>query len=115
MDYFSSRLLYVILVDDGRPRRRNHYDESTVVFRARDFQHAFQRALELGVAAEHQYKNEKGQNVRWALVEVATLDQIGPQLDGQEISSRLHDRTARAAIAFGSRFRPQKSKSTQSC
>jgi hypothetical protein len=115
MDYYSSRLLFVILVDDGRPRRRNHYDESIVVFRARDFQRAFERALELGLAAEHQYKNGRGQSVRWALVEVSTLDQIGRQLDGHEISSRLHDRTSPVTIPFGARFSPKKSKPSQSC
>src|SRR4051812_32108221 len=107
MDYYSSRLLYVILIDDGRPRRRNHYDESIILFRARDFQHALARALELGLAAEHHYKNRKGHSVRWALVEVSTLDQIGRQLDGREVSSRLHDRISPAPIRFGSRFRPQ--------
>jgi hypothetical protein len=114
MDYYSSRLTYVILVDDGRPRRRNHYDESVVVFRARDFEHAFKRALALGLAAEHEYKNLKGQSVRWALTEVTTVDHIGPQLDGREVSSRLHDRVSARPISFGAHFHPQRSRATQS-
>ena len=43
MDYYSSRLLYVSVVKDGRQRRRNLYDESVVIFRARDLDHAFER------------------------------------------------------------------------
>jgi hypothetical protein len=45
----------------------------------------------------------------------STLDQIDRQLDGREISSRLHDRTSPAPIPFGARFRPKKSKPSQSC
>jgi hypothetical protein len=114
MDYYSSKLLFAILVDDGRPRRRNHYDESVVLFRARNFDHAFQRALALGRAAEHRYKNGSGRNVRWALVEISTLDHVGRRLDGQEVASRLHDRTSRIPVPFSARFRPKKSRPIQS-
>ena len=114
MNFYSSRLLFVILVDDGRPRRRHTYDESTVIFRARDLDHAFERALELGLAAEESYLNGKGQRVRWALVEIVTIDYVGRRLDGREVASRLHDRTSRDPIPFGTRFRPKKSKPTQS-
>lgn len=113
MDYYSSRLLYVILVDDGRPRRKNHYDESVVVFRARGFDHAFKRALELGRDREQEYTNAKGQRVRWALVEVATLDRVGPRLEGREVSSRLHDRVSPEAIPFAKRFHPRRSRPGQ--
>jgi hypothetical protein len=114
MDYYSSRLLYVVLVNDGRPRRRNHYDESTVVFRARDFDDAFERAVEIGLASEQRYENAKGQEVRWALVEVSTLDCVGPAIDGHEVSSRLHDRVSEAAVPFGARFTPRRSRPSQS-
>ena len=114
MDYYSSRLLYVILVKDGRPRRRNHYDESTVVFRARDFDHAFERAIEIGLASEQRYKNVRGQEVRWALVEVSTLDCVGAAVDGREVSSRLHDRLSKVAVPFGTHFTPRRSRPGQS-
>jgi hypothetical protein len=48
MNYYGARLLFIILVDNGRPSRRNHYDESVVIFRARNYDHAFRRALDLG-------------------------------------------------------------------
>jgi hypothetical protein len=114
MDYYSARLLYVILVDDGRPRRRNKYDESVLVFRARDFDHAFERALEVGRAAEDCYQNERGQAVRWALVEVLTVDHVGRRLDGCEVASRLHVRTMPQRMPFDMRFRPDRSRPSQS-
>jgi len=113
MKFYSARLLYIILVD-GRARRRNDYDETVVLFRARDFAHAFARALELGRAAETQYVNVHGQAVRWALVEVVTLDCVGPRVEGREVASRLHARTAPKPVPFKTRFRPERSRPSQS-
>ena len=114
MQFYSARLLYIILVDDGRPRRRNDHDETVVLFRATDFDHAFQRALELGRAAETQYVNGAGQAVRWTLVEVTTVDCIGARVEGREVASRLHTRVAPKPVKFQSRFRPEKSRPGQS-
>ena len=114
MKFYSARLLYIILIDNERPRRRNDYDETVVLFRARDFEHAFVRALELGRAAETQYLNVRGQAVRWALVEVVTLDCVGPRVDGQEVASKLHARTAPKPVPFKTRFRPERSRPNQS-
>jgi len=48
MDYYSARFLIVCLVNDGKPRKRNLCDHPFVVFRAKDYQRAFQRALKWG-------------------------------------------------------------------
>src|SRR5260221_3558516 len=110
MDFYSARLLFIILVADGAGRRRNHYDESVVVFRAKDFGFAFNRALQLGRARETDYKNDKGQRVRWALVEIRNLDCVGPKVDGKEVASVLHYRTSRKRIPPGPGFHPERSK-----
>ena len=112
--FYSARLVFAILVDNGRPRRRQTYNESVVVFRARSFAHAFKRALALGRAAETQYPNRRGQAVRWALTEVLNLDRVGSSVDGREVASRLYDRVAPKRVRFGSRFRPERSRPGQS-
>ena len=35
MNFYSARLLYIILVD-GHSRKRNDYDDSIIVFRAKE-------------------------------------------------------------------------------
>jgi hypothetical protein len=108
--FYSARLLFIILVDDGPGKKRNRYDESVVVFKATDFDHAFTRALELGRKAETDYLNDKGQRVRWALVQVINLDWIGQKIDGKEVASDLHYRTDKKIISPKSKFHPEKSK-----
>ena len=110
MDFYSARLLFVILVAGGPGRKRNHYDESVIVFRARDFEHAFERALELGRERETNYKNDKGQRVRWSLVEVINLDCVGRTIDSREVASSLHYRTSRERIQPNRTFHPERSK-----
>jgi hypothetical protein len=110
MHFYSARLLFIILVADGPGRKRNHYDASVIVFRARDFDHAFQRALQLGRGRETDYKNDKGQRVRWALVDIVNLDWVGRTVDGQEVASALHYRTSRKRIPPGRIFHPERSK-----
>jgi hypothetical protein len=114
MIYYSAKLLFIILVDDGNARRKNHYGESILVFKARDFDHAFTRALELGRAQERTYKNVKGKDVRWALVEVIDLDCVGRRLDGVEVSSKLHARISKKPIFHRHRFHPERSRPGQS-
>lgn len=110
MDFYSARLLFVILVA-GRPgRKRNRYDESVIVFRARDFDHAFERALELGREREADYKNDKGQKVRWSLVEIINLDYVGRTVDGKEVASSLHYRIGKERIPPSRIFHPERSK-----
>lgn len=113
MDFYSARLLFIILVDDRKPKKKNHFDESVVVFRASDFKDAFKRALRLGKNQETSYRNNKGQQVRWVLTNVLSLDCVGKTIDGKEISSKLHYRTLLKPIPAGKQFYPEKSKPTQ--
>ena len=110
MDYYCVRLLVIILVDDGKPRKRNTCDHPFVIFGAKDDQHAFQRALKWGKQHEHRYKNIKGQWVRWAFVEVESIKLLGRKLDGLEIGSVLADHYSKTPIPFNKRFHPEKSK-----
>jgi hypothetical protein len=109
MPFFSARLLYAILVGT-RPRRRHLCNETTIVYRARDFDHAFERALTLGRRGEVEYRNDRRERVRWALVEVQTVDQIGHRLDGAEVGSKLGSRVFSRAMSAGTRFYPERSK-----
>jgi hypothetical protein len=114
MNFYSARLSLVILVDDGKPRKTNTWDEIVVTFRARDFDHAFARALEIGRSHEIEYRNVYKQRVRWGLVEIETLDRVGRRLDGAEVASRLKPRRSKTPIPFSRKFRPEKSDPGQS-
>ena len=109
MSFYSARLLYLILVNDGRPKRRQQSDETVVVFRARGYEHALERALALGRLREDTYKNQYGQTVRWAFAEVLALDYIGPSVDGAEVASILGYRTFPRAMSPRARFHPEQS------
>jgi hypothetical protein len=110
MDFFSARLLFICLVDDGKPKKKHLYDDSVVTFRARGFDDALRRAVEIGKAREHDYLNGDGQKVRWALVEVLNLDWVGRKIDGAEVASKLHYRVSGEPIRPGARFHPEESK-----
>jgi hypothetical protein len=114
VNFYSARLQFVVLVDEGRPRKTHTWDEMVVVFRARDFSHAFTRALEIGRAQETEYLNCSGQKVRWALVEVENVDVVGKRVNGKEVASRLSRRRSKAAIPFDTDFHPEDSKPSQS-
>jgi Domain of unknown function (DUF4288) len=108
--YYSARLLHAALVG-GKPRRSKVLcDETVVLFKAADHLAAFKKAVKLGVSAEHEYRNQYRQIVRWAFVEVVAIKELGSALDGQEVSSRLHDRVFSDRPALRKRFRPERSK-----
>lgn len=107
MDYYSARLLVVILIDDDKPKKKNLYDEPIIVFKARDYEHAFACAVEIGKEQETLYKNDKEQNVRWAFVKVAEIRCIGKKIDGVEVISKMSYITSKVPIPFDHQFKPE--------
>lgn len=108
MDYYSARLLVICLVDDGKPRKRNTCDYPFFVFRARDYAHAFQRALQLGREQQTTYNNAKGQKVRWTFARVEDIKHLGRKIDGCEVGSLLDVFRSDEPIPFRQRFQPAK-------
>jgi hypothetical protein len=106
MDYYAARLLVVCLVDDSEPRKRHTCDYQFMVFRARDYNHAFERALELGRAQQTIHKNAKGQNVRWVLARIEEIKHLGRKIDGCEVGSLLDTFRSDKPISFRHRFQP---------
>ena len=110
MDFYSARLLYISLVADGPGKKRNHYDETVIVFRAKDHSDAFERALQIGRSHETDYLNDKQQRVRWTLTEIIAIDWVGRTVNGMEVSSCLHYRTTKSPIAPDHIFHPENSQ-----
>ena len=106
MDFYSARLLFVLLDNDGKPRKKNLYDDSVVVFRARDFEDALRRAIELGNARVQSESSSPFHK----FVEVMKLDWVGCKVDGQEVASKLHYRVSKTAISMETEFHPEKSE-----
>lgn len=82
MKHWFSATLRLLVVVGGRPSSRADF---VVIFQAIDWETALERALELGRAREEGYLNDAGQEVRWVLKEIVTLDQLAENLDGAEV------------------------------
>ena len=108
MPYYCARLLVVCLVSDGKPRKRTTCDYPFVVFKARDDDLAFTRALELGKEQETTYKNSNGQAVRWAFVKVEHIWELGSSVDGKEVGSLMDVLKTDQPIPFRKRFNPER-------
>jgi hypothetical protein len=72
-------------------RRKTLYDRQIKVLRATTDEAAYERALELGKAENHSYKNSAGESVFWEFVGLGNLEALHEKRisDGTEIHSRL--------------------------
>jgi len=72
-------------------KRRALYDRQIKVLRASNDEAAYGRALELGKAENHSYKNSAGEKVYWEFVGLGNLETLQEKKisDGTEIHSRL--------------------------
>jgi Domain of unknown function (DUF4288) len=87
MTWFSCCARYAILVQG---HGLDSIARSVFVFTAEDWEPAFKRALELGKAEEHEYRNVDDRLVSWRLVEIETLDALGNTIsDGREVYSEI--------------------------
>ena len=109
MSYYSARLHIVCLVDDTNPYEEDSYisDYPIVIFKAMDFEDAFQKALRLGKDQEHQYKNGDGADVRWVLNAVEALYFLGDDLDGIEVGSVMDVYHPNSPLKFDQDFSPE--------
>ncbi len=90
--WFSAKVRLVGFVEDGEATMPYH--DSIHVFRAADWDDAFARALALGRSHEEEYVNANGDEIRWRLTEILSLDLVaGNSLDGAEV----HRMTGRLA------------------
>jgi hypothetical protein len=72
-------------------KRRTLYDRQIKVLRAATDEMAYERALELGRAENHSYKNSAGKRVSWEFLGLGNLEELLEKRisDGTEIHSRL--------------------------
>lgn len=109
--WFSAKLRYAVLKE---PVGLQMYMDSICLFRATDYDQAFQRALDYGIKDEKSYSNADTQRILWKLASIISLDRIGEDLqDGQEICSEPIDVPADQILPFGHEFHPEASKPTQ--
>ncbi len=110
MRWFSSKVRLVVLLETQGASR---YADSVFLFRAADFDEAFQRALALGRAQEEEYTGGEGERVRWRLKEILSLDVLDDELDGVEVYSEPVTLAPGEAYPFDATFEPEKSQPTQ--
>ncbi|GEL95435.1 DUF4288 domain-containing protein [Cellulomonas composti] len=111
-DWFSAMLRMVVLVEGVGASRRVR---SLVLFRAADWAEARERALQLGLGAERSYPGGTGEQVRWRLEAVETIDLLGAEIvDGREVYAEPVDLDFGEAVAFDAEFRPEESEPGQS-
>jgi hypothetical protein len=109
--WFSAKLRFVVMVEPEGGRTLN---DCIFMLRAKDFSAAFLKAVEIGEAAQKEYRNTYDQRVLWRFKEVLTLDMIGStKLDGTEVHSEPIHLDAAEIIPFGSEFNPHLSKPIQ--
>src|SRR3954469_10548280 len=82
--WFSTKVRLLVLLEKQGATR---YADSVFLFRAGDFDEAFQRALALGRSQEEEFLGGEGERVRWRLKEVVSLDVLDDPLDVLEIYS----------------------------
>lgn len=82
---------------------------SVYVFRAGDLADAARRFLELARAQDKEYLNGDGKRVRWALVSIETIDELG---DGQMHEVEVYSRMTQieppdSSLSLDTRFTPE--------
>lgn len=83
---------------------------SIIVFRSKSYDEALRAALNFGRGLETSYVNGDQQNVRWALAEIETLDELDEVMtDGREVYSE-----GLGPLDGVRRLVPEESKPTQS-
>jgi hypothetical protein len=81
-------------------KRKTLYDRQIKVLRASTDDAAYERALELGRAENHSYKNSAGETVVWEFIGLGNLESLREKRisDGTEIHSRLETGSPKSEV-----------------
>lgn len=110
--WFSAMLRFVVLVDGIGATRRFR---SLVLLTAADWGEANQKALTLGREMERDYAGGTGEQIRWRLEGIDTIDEIGGEVsDGREVYAEPVELRPGEFIPFEAEFRPAETEPGQS-
>lgn len=88
-------------------------NRSVVLFKAADFDQAFKQALTIGKNFETSYENDLGESVKWRLISVETIDQLGDSItEEREVYSEMI--SPNIPMDFDTDLKPELSQPTQS-
>ena len=88
--------------------------QSVFVFRSDGRDTAFERALTLGRQLEQVYRNAAGEEVRWRLARIVTLDELETtDIDGCEVYSEAADLDSSELVGYDAGFEPDLHPPTQ--
>ena len=112
MPYFCARLLFLSLVDDGRPISDCTCEYSFFIVAADTFKDAFEEAVSVGNREQLDYLNCDGNQVRWVLKAVEELRELGTELSGIEVGSLFDRQRFDEPVSFDVTFDPTATKPT---
>lgn len=93
-DVFAAKLLFQFRVvsRNGRSDRRRLTEERIVVFRAGGSRLALGAAKRLGKEGEHNYSNDRGDEVRFEFIGIMDLRRLGAEYEPNEVWYEFHNR-----------------------
>lgn len=110
-EWYSAKLRFAVMVE---PVGSDHLYDRVFLFRATDFDTAFERAISIGEAQQDEYSNHEGRRIVWKFTAVMNLDIIlDADLDGAEICAESHSLAEDERIPFAAEFKPRLSKPDQ--
>ena len=110
MDYYSVTLSIICIVDDGEiPEDGYTQDIQVHIVQANDFDEAKFKAIEIGRAEEHKYKNRDDNDVFWRFKEIEYIRKLGKKVTGVEVSTRLETFFEVCLYDSSTKFEPESS------
>lgn len=114
MEYYITKLNFIVLVNNNKPKKKNLNNGVVFILKARSRGEAFKKALKLGKEKnEAIYSNGKNK-VACRLTEICTIDKIGGETENIEVASRLYDKTEDKPVTFRTKFYPENSNPIES-
>lgn len=109
MNYYSACISILCVTEGDIPEDGYTTDIQVHVFAALNFDEAYKKALEIGYREEQEYKNESKGKVRWVFKEVEAITNLGENIDGKEVSTRMEGYYPPEPLGIDVSFSPEKS------
>ena len=95
--YFIAKVIYQIVIKGSK---NNQFDEQLLIIKAQTVAEAYLKARAIGAEKQHEFINDRKNNVKWQMIDVADIMPVESPEHGSVVYSQVIEEDSESFIDY---------------
>ncbi|HCI59158.1 MAG: DUF4288 domain-containing protein [Bacteroidia bacterium] len=95
--YFVAKVIYQIIIKGSK---NNQFDEQLLIIKAQNVAEAYLKARAIGAEKQHEFINDRKNNVKWQMIDVADIMPVESPEHGSVVYSQVIEEDSESFIDY---------------